>query len=562
MAETKKWVPKKYGEKGYWQDTWGGSPKGWAGRQLSKFLTADEVANDAHNYLSQYYTGTSLPLGAITLGKKKASSASGLLSYASDDHLLTIAPSRAGKGTCQIVPTLLTYKGSTLVIDIKGENHAITARHRAKISAGAKVFKFAPFENDTCHFNPLDFIEPSEDGFSTASFLAEMMIPASKFDESFWVTEARNLLAIILLFVRTSGDDETMHKVVVMANNTNGLDDTLDAIINGSKIPTLRMLAGTFLTYDDKVKMSVLAQMNSALRPWLDLKIQNATAKSDFSISDLRHSMFEPDAENQNPISIYLCLPPEKLRSYRSVLRVIVGIAIYGMTRKLPTRTDQKKWLPKPANPVLFMLDELPALGYMSPVLDGLGYLAGYGGQMWVFAQAIGQLKAIYGESWQVFMSSAGAFSAFSINDLETSEYISRLLGKTDEYLEYYHVSELYTEYSKVEIPPPMDWVNTQHQLAREEAGRLEKKGWELDDYRSNSKQWVYSKELEKEKRQNRWTQDEVGPPNYIRQLGDRFMIVFLKGVSHRDGLKPALVRKVPYYSVDKLNDNAGYWIP
>ena len=42
------------------------------------------------------------------------------ISYKGDRHLLTVAPTRAGKGTTQIIPNLLTYEGSTLVIDPKG----------------------------------------------------------------------------------------------------------------------------------------------------------------------------------------------------------------------------------------------------------------------------------------------------------------------------------------------------------------------------------------------------------------------------------------------------------
>ncbi|MDQ7079020.1 MAG: type IV secretory system conjugative DNA transfer family protein [Robiginitomaculum sp.] len=49
------------------------------------------------------------------------------LSYKRDRHLLTVAPTRSGKGTTAIIPNLLTYEGSCLVIDPKGENALITA---------------------------------------------------------------------------------------------------------------------------------------------------------------------------------------------------------------------------------------------------------------------------------------------------------------------------------------------------------------------------------------------------------------------------------------------------
>src|SRR5262245_12087328 len=47
-----------------------------------------------------------------------------------EGHLMTIAPTGAGKGTGCIVPALLRYPGPVIVVDPKGENAAITARRR------------------------------------------------------------------------------------------------------------------------------------------------------------------------------------------------------------------------------------------------------------------------------------------------------------------------------------------------------------------------------------------------------------------------------------------------
>ncbi|MCI5142939.1 MAG: transporter, partial [Candidatus Electrothrix sp. ATG1] len=44
-----------------------------------------------------------------------------------EGHLLTVAPTRSGKGTGQIIPNLLRWEGSAIVIDIKGENYLKTA---------------------------------------------------------------------------------------------------------------------------------------------------------------------------------------------------------------------------------------------------------------------------------------------------------------------------------------------------------------------------------------------------------------------------------------------------
>src|ERR1700710_1111441 len=48
-----------------------------------------------------------------------------------DRHILTVAGSRAGKGTSLIVPNLLHYPGSCLAIDPKGELATLTASRRS-----------------------------------------------------------------------------------------------------------------------------------------------------------------------------------------------------------------------------------------------------------------------------------------------------------------------------------------------------------------------------------------------------------------------------------------------
>ncbi|MCP4305064.1 MAG: type IV secretory system conjugative DNA transfer family protein, partial [bacterium] len=57
----------------------------------------------------------------------------GGLTFGDDGHLITVATAGAGKGTCSVIPNLLSYEGSVVCTDPKGENAAITARHRREM---------------------------------------------------------------------------------------------------------------------------------------------------------------------------------------------------------------------------------------------------------------------------------------------------------------------------------------------------------------------------------------------------------------------------------------------
>lgn len=70
-------------------------------------------------------------------------------------HIALIAPSRAGKGTGVIIPTLLNWLGSVFVLDMKGENYQITAGYR-KHALKQTILKFKPYGlEDSISYNPL-----------------------------------------------------------------------------------------------------------------------------------------------------------------------------------------------------------------------------------------------------------------------------------------------------------------------------------------------------------------------------------------------------------------------
>jgi len=515
-------------------------PRDWGRHQLQHILNADEGLKELNGgVIFSKYPSKALPLGAITLGHKGVSENAGLLCYNGDSHLLTVAPTRSGKGTTQIVPTLLTYGGSILVIDIKGENHAITARHRASFVDGAKVFKFAPYESQTMFYNPLDSIRQGKGVYGDCRFVAELMVPQQTYGDSFWNTEARNFLASILFYVKTTptikDDDRNMKSLLALTFNPAGIGDTLKEMMQENEQLELRQLAGVFSGYDEKVQTSVLASLNSELQAWFEPEIQHATSRSNFNFEMLKQ-------DQHTPLTVYLCFPPEKLRSCRNVLRTLVGLATQNMTR---TRK-------KPKQPVLFMLDEFPSLGFMPSILDGLAYLAGYGAQLWVFAQSMSQLRAIYGDAWQLFPNSAGVFSAFNVNDAETANYLSELLGQTTEYQQQYNAKE------QIKIRAFSEWPDERKGISLSDAEykekNLEADGYKFSDEQAANRKKTFEKFVFEDRKRSRWTRDNVGPANLIRQLGDRFAIVQLTGE------KPAIIRKVPYYNRPEFAGKFDKW--
>jgi type IV secretory pathway TraG/TraD family ATPase VirD4 len=91
-----------------------------------------------------------------------------------DRHFITVATNRSGKGRSAIIPNLLTWPGSALVIDPKGQNAAVTAAARGhgggrvKKGMGQSVRIVDPFgelkaqgvDLPAHRFNPLTALDP------------------------------------------------------------------------------------------------------------------------------------------------------------------------------------------------------------------------------------------------------------------------------------------------------------------------------------------------------------------------------------------------------------------
>ena len=133
------------------------------------------------------------------------------------------------------------------------------------------------------------------------------------------------------------------------------------------------------------------------------------TSKSTFRLEDLKNGV----------LSLYLIIPPEYVGVYQPFLRLMVGLSTAAMTRNRKI----------PRHPVLFLLDELPALGHMRPIEDGIGYLAGYGAALWLFVQDLDQLSQTY-RKWRSMVANCAVRQAFNVQDPDTARLLSSMLGQ------------------------------------------------------------------------------------------------------------------------------------
>lgn len=330
--------------------------------------------------------------------------------FRSPGHLITFAPTRSGKGVGHVIPNLLDHPGSVVVNDIKGENYAVTGRHRSKFS---KVITFAPFMDGSGCFNPMDFIRVgTSDELDDASLIADMIIVPDSGGNEFFTNEAKNIITALTLYVANESPAALRNlgevRYLIMQDAKDFQMTVKD--MQRSKNQIVQRMANSISATEPKVLASVLSTAKSQTAVWDSPRLTAITSRSDFNLEDIK----------KEPTSFYIIIPPEYLDVYKPIVRLMMGITLATMTRTHD----------KPKDPIIFVIDEFPALGYMRNIEAGVGYLAGYGISLWMFIQDLSQIKEDY-PKWASLVANCSCRMAFGTNDFDTAKILSDMMGTT-----------------------------------------------------------------------------------------------------------------------------------
>jgi type IV secretion system protein VirD4 len=358
--------------------------------------------------------GTALFLGwegtdhLPTLGFKPATTTSDkqALTYTGDGHLMTVAPTGAGKGVGLIIPALLTYPGSVIVTDIKGENYQVTARYRRAL--GQQVVVLDPFGLVTARdrgdrLNPFDLFKlPGSDPESDAEMLAAQLAVGHEFSsDRYWEDTGRGLVAGLIADVAASAPSDKRNLCSLRALL---YDDELDynlAVALESRKKSMSPLArDEFIAYlaapADKTRPCIRTTATTFVKCLGSSAVSRCLDKSTFDLCDLL---------NNKPMTIYLVLPPEKLLSHRALLRLWVVTLMTVVMRR--TRLPKQR--------TLFLLDEAAQLGSLDLLPQAVSLLRGYGLQVWTFWQDLSQLMKLYPTNWEALVNNAAVLQAFGV---------------------------------------------------------------------------------------------------------------------------------------------------
>ncbi|AZI35844.1 conjugal transfer protein TraG [Caenibius tardaugens NBRC 16725] len=338
------------------------------------------------------------------------------------EHVLCFAPTRSGKGVGLVVPSLLTWPGSAIVHDIKGENWTLTAGFRA---LHGRVLIFDPTNSKSSAYNPLLEVRRGEWEVRDVQNIADILVdPEGSLDKrSHWEKTSHSLLVGAILHVLYAGDDKTLAGVAAfLSDPKRPIESTLAAMMTTSHLgeagphPVIASAARELLNKSDNERSGVLSTAMSFLGLYRDPVVAEVTRRCDWRIADM--------VGGKRPTTLYLVVPPSDINRTKPLIRLILNQVGRRLTEDLQAKAGRHR--------LLLMLDEFPALGRLDFFESALAFMAGYGLKAFLIAQSLNQIEKAYGPNNSI-LDNCHVRVSFATNDERTAKRVSDALGTATE---------------------------------------------------------------------------------------------------------------------------------
>ena len=338
------------------------------------------------------------------------------------EHVLCFAPTRSGKGVGLVVPSLLTWPGSAIVHDIKGENWQITAGFRAR---HGRVLLFDPTNAKSAAYNPLLEVRRGEWEVRDVQNIADILVdPEGSLEKrNHWEKTSHALLVGAILHVLYAEADKTLAGVAAfLSDPKRPIESTLAAMMKTAHLgdagphPVIASAARELLNKSDNERSGVLSTAMSFLGLYRDPVVAEVTRRCDWRITDI--------VGGARPSTLYLVVPPSDIARTKPLIRLILNQVGRRLTEDLNAKGRRHR--------LLLMLDEFPALGRLDFFESALAFMAGYGLKSFLIAQSLNQIEKAYGPNNSI-LDNCHVRISFATNDERTAKRVSDALGTATE---------------------------------------------------------------------------------------------------------------------------------
>lgn len=371
-------------------------------------------------------------------------------------HGIALAPTRSGKTAGFVIPTAVSFKGSLIIADPKGELETLLAEPLKK--AGKTVYALDwSDERAKDAWNPLSLkVFPSVlSSFGKAERQAEriaaMLVGQKGQSEDHWEANAKkHIAALILLAVylaeiaeqrldpdnpATVADYETYREPHLSrvfefvakdvdvqtllskgAEAVNSAKDNLRDLLRfaaevGAPQRILTDLA-SWVNAPDNEAGSHTTTFLSKLQIWRSRAVKGATRECSFEWRDLR----------ETPSVVFIKFPQQDAQSL-GVLTALFFETFFGWALDVPKKTNEC--------PIAILADEFASLPKINLMTDFLSKGAGMGAVVWLIVQDFAQIKATYGDkAFETIKTNCSYLLVYAQNNYATQKELAEMVGK------------------------------------------------------------------------------------------------------------------------------------
>jgi type IV secretion system protein VirD4 len=390
----------------------------WMGRKARVATTHGTAtwAEDPKDYnAAGLLGGEGVVLGVLPDGR--------LLRDNSEEHVACIAPTRSGKGVGQVIPTLLSWPGSVLVHDMKGENWKITSAWRSSFS---NVIYFNPTDAEvSAHFNPLLEVRDDENQIADVQNITDQLVdPHGKGKDSHWERAADQFFLGSILHVLHAEEDKSLYGLSkFLSDPKRSFEQTLQFMKTcehdkGIAHERIASAAQAMLNKSEEERSGVLSTALGFLGLYADPIVARNTSSSDFRIRDLMQA--------EHPMSLYIVVPDSDRLRLKPLIRMMMTMITQRLTQTLNPKENKHR--------LLMLVDEFPRLGKLPFFTDALTHLAAYNIKVMLIMQSKSQLDApdSHGKG-NTIVEACKNRCYFTPQDPDTAQSIADALGPKTE---------------------------------------------------------------------------------------------------------------------------------
>lgn len=334
-------------------------------------------------------------------------------------HILVIGSPGCHKTTGVILPSILTWRGTFVAMDIKGDISDFCSRHGQNIAYPVQIIDFS--SENTWHYDPFLLLRTGgeNDLISNARDLALAIIPLpNNIREPFWVQGAQNILTAIILYAFGHGID--FNEMIQMALTTPVAE--IQKAIEGSDNDAARSFIEQYSAkqtthFDGKTLQGSFIEMTNCLRDFCHPQVQNVFASTGNDV-DWVNDTFS--------CNFVIRIPEAKLNQWSGAVRLILR----QLFSALSNRPEKYSLAGRCQPPFLLLWDELPRFGKFENLVHAFSTLRSRDVTICATVQSLAQLDLIYGPSVRRALVDCCTYTVIgTVQDVETQQYCSALIG-------------------------------------------------------------------------------------------------------------------------------------